>query len=76
MERQIIQCIGKIDELLERHDTELPWFESVEEMLEWIDKIRKEYRNYETDRENEFMSIIKAVNIVERALSLQTRKTT
>ena len=66
MERQIIQCIGKIDELLERHDTELPWFESVEEMLEWIDKIRKEYRNYETDRENEFMSIIKAVNIVER----------
>lgn len=66
MERQIVQCIGKIDELLEYRDIELPWFESVEEMLEWIDKMRKEYRNYDADGENEFVSIMKAVKIVER----------
>ena len=33
MERQLIRCVGKMDELLERKDTDVPWFDTVLEEL-------------------------------------------
>ncbi len=66
LERQIVRCIGKIDELLERRETDIPWFQSAEEILEWTDRMREEYRNYDSFQGNEFVSIMKAVKIAER----------
>ena len=65
LERQMVRCVGKIDEMLERHDTNIPWFQSIEELLEWIDQMRTEYRNSDSLKGNEVVSIMKAVKIVE-----------
>ena len=66
MERQLIRCVGKMDELLERKDTDIPWFDTVLEELEWIGRMREEWRNAESDRGNEAVSIMKAVKIGEQ----------
>lgn len=66
LERQMVRCVGKLDELLERCDTNIPWFQSTEEILEWMDQIRTEYRNCDSAHGNEFVSILKAVKIVEK----------
>lgn len=65
LERQIVRCIGKIDELLERRDTDIPWFQSMEEILKWTDQMREVYRNCDSRQGNEFVSIMKAVKIAE-----------
>lgn len=65
LERQMVRCVGKIDEMLERCDTNIPWFQSVEEILEWLDQMRMEYRDSDSLKGNEFVSIMKAVKIVE-----------
>lgn len=66
LERQMLRCVGKVDEMLERKDTDIPWFDTVWEALEWIRRMREEWRNAESDTGNEAVSIMKAVKIGEQ----------
>ena len=66
LERQIVKCIGKADNLLGRSETDVPWFQSEDEMMDWVDQIRSEYRNSDKLAGNEFTTILKAVKLIEQ----------
>lgn len=68
LERLMVKCIGKADARLERYETDIPWFESIEEVFEWVEQMRREYRSC-TLGKNEFGSMMKAVRRIERTFT-------
>lgn len=66
LERQIVKCVAKIDELLEQNDTDIPWFFSVDELLLWVDNTRNRYREGVYSSRIEFASILSAIKIIEK----------
>lgn len=65
LERLMVTCIGKADVKFERRETEIPWFQSVEEVFEWVEQVRRGYRGCESGK-NEYGSMMKAVRWIER----------
>jgi len=68
LERLMVKCIGKADLKLERCETDIPWFQSVEEVFEWVEQMRGEYRSCEFGK-SEFGSMMKAVRRIERTFT-------
>ena len=68
LERLMVKCIEKVDAKLECHETDIPWFKSSEEVLEWVEQMRREYSSYVSDK-NEFGSMMKAARRIERTFT-------